>query len=958
MSNLFKIGFNVLKSISVSSKATISYSLNRYLNFEKASFLVFLFSVGLLHAQSTLYTEDFSNTALDNKGKSGAVLNMASVTNWSLDVSGAPSTMDGYTKQIGGVFESFNSDATGSPTTTNMTNSVVWSSLSVSIVGFSNVTFSVDLGRASNNSGSGVKAYYTLNGGTTWVEFGSVVNTAGSADNAMATFSVSGLSGTTAQIRVAHWGASATPKYRHDNVRITGVSTCTPTSSPSSLTFSNVASQSLSLSWTAGNGNRTLVVASPAALSANPTSGITYTANSSYGSGSLIGNGYVVFDGLSSVTSTAVSGLNRNTNYFFTVFTYNSSGNCYREPGVSSSRTTANLPIALYVDNNSNTGDIFTPGSSSGSNSANGKKLTPFATLTYALTQAIAGDTIYVDAGIYTSDIGILLDNTKQGISIIGAGIGLTYFDRLSSSAVNTDWFMHINTSNITLKDFTIQGYENNGTQTTAYESGQAVTIGGDATLDNNILIQNVMFNQNGQSGGNASIDILSNSNVTLLGGGSSCNLWQTMYTGGIGVNGTNINLLIENYLVAYNYKSAYDGGGLRIEGDASTRVTIKNSRFYNNIAVNGGAIAMYNGSLIVENCIFELNKIGQSTSTVRGGAFYISAGTASFKKSKFLSNTENASGTLQGGAIAARYSSTGAYSSLKVISLTIDSCIFQSNTGDEGLDIYGANGFGNACNITVRDCQFLTNSNYNIFNDGASPCSSINATYYNVSPTSSGVNITKTLSTHSLYTAAPSPPQFTGACGSITLLPVEFLDFSGACQFGSNALHWSTASEHNNAYFTIERAGNDGLFSELATIQGSQTTTSLTNYDFQDIMPLRDVNYYRLSQTDVNGDSQILKTISVDNNKCLEEGNGMFVFADQSGQYITIDYPFQSHRTMNIEIYNSIGQLIETQSLQFDSAVSRTQIHLRSSFSNGMYFLKLSDSSEAFTEKFMIRKQ
>lgn len=170
--------------------------------------------------------------------------------------------------------------------------------------------------------------------------------------------------------------------------------------------------------------------------------------------------------------------------------------------------------------------------------------------------------------------------------------------------------------------------------------------------------------------------------------------------------------------------------------------------------------------------------------------------------------------------------------------------------------------------------------------------------------------------------------------------------------------MHWSTASEHNNAYFTIERAGNDGLFSELATIQGSQTTTSLTNYNFQDNMPLRDVNYYRLTQTDMNGDSQILKTISVDNNKCLEDHNGMYVFADQSGEYVTIDHAFESHRKMNIEIYNSIGQLVETQSLQLESAVSRTQIHLRSSFSNGMYFLKLSDSSEAFTEKFMIRKQ
>ena len=150
--------------------------------------------------------------------------------------------------------------------------------------------------------------------------------------------------------------------------------------------------------------------------------------------------------------------------------------------------------------------------------------------------------------------------------------------------------------------------------------------------------------------------------------------------------------------------------------------------------------------------------------------------------------------------------------------------------------------------------------------------------------------------------------------------------------------MHWSTASEHNNAYFTIERAGNDGLFSELATIQGSQTTTSLTNYDFQDIMPLRDVNYYRLSQTDVNGDSQILKTISVDNNKCLEDGNGMFVFADQSGQYITIDYPFQSHRTMNIEIYNSIGQLI------ISTKENEIDVH---NLSKGMYYLKVGNQTK-----------
>jgi len=445
-------------------------------------------------------------------------------------------------------------------------------------------------------------------------------------------------------------------------------------------------------------------------------------------------------------------------------------------------------------------------------------------------------------------------------------------------------------------------------------------------------------------------------------------------YTGGIEVYGTNINLTINNYVIGFNYKPLYHGGGLLIVGGANTYVSINNSRICNNRALMGGAIAMYNGNLSVTNCILDNNTavtpyydgtISQYETTY-GGAFFISAGTATFTGCTFSANNGGnnhpsvpgggTNGTyLRGGAIAARYNgTTGAFSSNKNISLTVDNCKFINNQSNaNGIDIYGAV-YQGTCTINVTRSLFNTTSNYNVV-ASSTPSISINTSGTVVTRNGTGINYTAAAST---YNANPTPPNFSGSCGSITLLPVEFLDFSGACQLGLNALHWSTATEHNNAYFTIERAGNDGLFSELATIQGSQTTTELTNYDFQDAMPLRGLNYYRLSQTDMNGDAQILKTISVDNNKCLEDGNGMFVFADQSGQYITIDYPFQSHRTMNIEIYNSIGQLIETQSLQFESAVSRTQIHLRSSFSNGMYFLKLSDSSEAFTEKFMIRKQ
>ena len=68
-----------------------------------------------------------------------------------------------------------------------------------------------------------------------------------------------------------------------------------------------------------------------------------------------------------------------------------------------------------YVNDNSKSGDVFT--SAIGNNYNIGTKAAPFATLTYALSIAKEGETIYVDAGAYSEQVTIY-----KGITIIGAG--------------------------------------------------------------------------------------------------------------------------------------------------------------------------------------------------------------------------------------------------------------------------------------------------------------------------------------------------------------------------------------------------------------------------------------------------------------------------------------------------------------------------------------------------------
>jgi len=67
--------------------------------------------------------------------------------------------------------------------------------------------------------------------------------------------------------------------------------------------------------------------------------------------------------------------------------------------------------------------------------------------------------------------------------------------------------------------------------------------------------------------------------------------------------------------------------------------------------------------------------------------------------------------------------------------------------------------------------------------------------------------------------------------------------------------LFWRTKSERNNAYFTIERSLDGALWSNVAEQNGAGNSTILLEYYAYDLNPQDGTSYYRLKQTDFNGD-------------------------------------------------------------------------------------------------------
>ncbi len=95
-----------------------------------------------------------------------------------------------------------------------------------------------------------------------------------------------------------------------------------------------------------------------------------------------------------------------------------------------------------------------------------------------------------------------------------------------------------------------------------------------------------------------------------------------------------------------------------------------------------------------------------------------------------------------------------------------------------------------------------------------------------------------------------------TGCVDCSVPLPIELLAFTAVPTKSAVNLNWSTATELNNDYFTIERSVNGVDFEPIAYMDGVGTSTSISYYSMVDSSPLDGLSYYRLKQTDLDGTS------------------------------------------------------------------------------------------------------
>jgi hypothetical protein len=587
-----------------------------------------------------------------------------------------------------------------------------------------------------------------------------------------------------------------------------------------------------------------------------------------------------------------------------------------------------------YVNDALTTGDIYT--TVVGTNANNGlTAATPKATLTNvwntygpAGTNVItSGDVIFIDAGTFLSTESNLALSVS-GISIIGAGSSLTFFNNNQVSADANRW-ANVTGNNITLQGFYLTGYN--------FGSGGASTLNISGVT--NLTVTGVEVNENAAGGGSSAIVISGGSTVSFSGGGSNCNPGApSVAGGGMNVEGNGNIVTIDDYTFSGNTKDLQGGSGLYVSGDNTTTVTVTNSLIVDNVntSASGGAAIFVSGSnLNLTGCCINGNQVNSGSGPKYGGAISVARGaTLVISDCSFTGNAISNSG--KGGAIAINTSFSGSGSAASV---SLTSCSFTGNTAStEGNHLYARVGSGHAASFSITECSFSATAE-DIRQDNSATFTIQNSG----TPVISGTGITMVNFTPPVTTPSTTCPVSVGPCYTI-LLPVELINFSAACVSGKVELYWSTASERENDYFMIERAGEDGIFESIGVVSGMGNSQELNHYSLKDYDAKDAISYYRLTQVDFNGHREVFSIISA---KTCGSDSELTLSYSSGEKILHTHLPIGSKGAVHFQLYSVLGVLVYENIIQPSSTDRLINFSLPENLAMGTFICKVSTENQ-----------
>ncbi|MBI2270232.1 MAG: T9SS type A sorting domain-containing protein [Bacteroidetes bacterium] len=202
-------------------------------------------------------------------------------------------------------------------------------------------------------------------------------------------------------------------------------------------------------------------------------------------------------------------------------------------------------------------------------------------------------------------------------------------------------------------------------------------------------------------------------------------------------------------------------------------------------------------------------------------------------------------------------------------------------------------------------------------------------------------------------------PVQVLGLCPTYIPLPIELLSFNATAMDKSIRLNWSTASETNNNFFTIEKSLNGSDWKSIGIVKGAGNSTHVMNYESFDTEPVTGIQYYKLKQTDFDGQYKYSELIAINFSK-----NFSFsiypnpVYANSNTTiYLNMNHAADESKPILVVVYDAIGrQVFSKINIQEKNNGQITAVDPSNTLSPGVYIISATSDNSIYKQKLIIR--
>ena len=185
----------------------------------------------------------------------------------------------------------------------------------------------------------------------------------------------------------------------------------------------------------------------------------------------------------------------------------------------------------------------------------------------------------------------------------------------------------------------------------------------------------------------------------------------------------------------------------------------------------------------------------------------------------------------------------------------------------------------------------------------------------------------------------------------STGVIPVELIKFTGKLKNQQTLLNWSTASERENAGFSIEKSTNGVDYTAIGFVKGQGTVNGIRTYDFTDAAVSKEqpITYYRLKQMDNDGKYTYSPVVSIKQNGGKLSLNAAFPMPITEG--VTLDFSTSKAGEITAILTDILGKVVKTDVISANEGSNSTRLNI-ANLAAGTYILTLNDGETRVNQR------